>query len=993
MDKAVHNKIMPVETRSHFEVVTPPEAEPQTNSTTALQVRLLMGEAALSPTVELDAIQREQLGIFEGRDYGFLERFSKRERSSYWTRDSFDEQKQQWVEQTATSISAALNSNATGEQKRFRDTLIRLGITDNKEALANWHKDYFERSPEIPPVKKFAHDVLATYWNSGTLDYDALRKDLPAISWVGNIFGETSSQTLRNMIDAEAQLHTNPDKLINQANAPIQIAGEQKRRSNVFSQEEALLLSRLTNTPVEATWTMPVPPSQEPARDDHNGTEDVHTPIPISYEDHEQHHEDPSINSITTAIEHHPGIAESDHYDEGETEVPHHEEISPHEQKTGSFEEIKAIISSEGFGDSDYRREFKNLLEELQKAPTEERREQILRGIQDMAAGMEAWFTPKSSGNGANEQWRRQQVTYARSLQKEVQRHLNPPPDDTRQEIDQDLVIQDSSILIENRALDTGIDIPPPPPAPVAPSETGEHVREEEDSPEEISSSYIPGLTNTLNNPDFNPEYKKRFEDITKAYSLEMSDEEQLALFNDVHELAVDMANHFRNNTDESSKYQVAMANTIRSRANMHIREIEEKPVYIDPTKPRHPAGDVFARYMVSSSINPTYRSRFQNVLVTMYEGMPKDEEEKALQKLQEIANQMANQFKNPYTMNEKNQHHLSTVIKQRVDEYIQEREDKDNTKSSPEHSLVPVTRDVPTPSTTSNTTVLEPISTTKEENQERKDTILHTMELIGKHIDDPSFDPEFRERFEEIFVSPTADQVDELLRLKAVRDVAEAMSYHTSPQQAAFGHEIFRDVDELIKKLEERESLKEKNISPVLERPSNHTDGTPRSLSESEHPVHISRFTDLIQSVVDEPEFDPSYKSRFMDILDALHENMPEEQERHALQQVIDLSDAMIQHYKNPSLLNRQNQLTIARKIRSVASRSLSQLHESKEFSQERNSSQPTPEIPTNHTYMQGVLNEEEADNETVDKKERKSHDEKRSKRKSKERQREWNN
>lgn len=229
---------------------------------TGLHARLLLTGEALNPgKTDLPAVTREALGAFEQRDYSPYEQPSLRERTNYWQGKEdnvFDRQKQTWITNTASLFT---NSKAffteSGKGRQWSAVFSRLGIDAanfNQPAAEALYNKYFTGEAAHNPVKTFVRDALNGYQAT----------DLSAIEWLANIFGHNSSEVVRHLVEAEAQLLSQPADVVSQAN-------ENSRLNNLNDGEKRILTflwpngqGQTTETTVTTAETPASPPILTP---------------------------------------------------------------------------------------------------------------------------------------------------------------------------------------------------------------------------------------------------------------------------------------------------------------------------------------------------------------------------------------------------------------------------------------------------------------------------------------------------------------------------------------------------------------------------------------------------------------------------------------------------------------------------------------------------------------------------------------------------------
>lgn len=239
-----------------------------------LQARMLLGGEAINPAKkDLPIVTPDSLGSFEQRDYDVFYNASANERMQHWQgkEASFDAQKRAWVQSTVTVFDNAQNFfQKNQEGKQWKALFEKLGIqTDQftQVQAESLYTKYFGAENAEENVKKFVKDVVETYKKNGAIDYEGLKRDMGGVEWLANIFGNTSSEVIGQLVDAEARLNDPGKKeaFIQQVNATEETPqGEILRLNKLDDHEERLLTFLWEGRTVSPVVTPPQPPTDHP---------------------------------------------------------------------------------------------------------------------------------------------------------------------------------------------------------------------------------------------------------------------------------------------------------------------------------------------------------------------------------------------------------------------------------------------------------------------------------------------------------------------------------------------------------------------------------------------------------------------------------------------------------------------------------------------------------------------------------------------------------
>jgi len=223
-----------------------PEIPAYTEGLVGLQARLLLTGTALNPeNTTITQITPDQIKNFPERDYSAYHKVSRNERKEYWNKQkpesTFSAQYEDWA-----SSNTALFTKESSAPILERLTTLQAATGINLKAFSReeadkLYKKYFSSSSvdkdgSPSNIKLFVNDVLSSYVKDNTFDYTKLKEDLPAIQWLSNLFGETGSELVVQLIDSEAKLllKDKSEELVKQAN-------EQDRINHLDEDEKRIL--------------------------------------------------------------------------------------------------------------------------------------------------------------------------------------------------------------------------------------------------------------------------------------------------------------------------------------------------------------------------------------------------------------------------------------------------------------------------------------------------------------------------------------------------------------------------------------------------------------------------------------------------------------------------------------------------------------------------------------------------------------------------------
>lgn len=234
-----------------------PERE-NTSPSPEFSRRLLLAPTnkdALNPALPLGPSTRESLGTLTERNYTIFNTHSNQERTAYWStkpEQTKEAQMEAWLTGTqATFANGREFFTNSAQGKQWAEVYKKLGLSaDNiqRDSLKQFYTKYLGNADAVNGgVKQFVTDVLASpaYRTAdGKFDSTKLEKDIPAITWLANVFGEKSSQIVSSLTAAEGIVQDNPDALVTNTDTTL-------------STQESELLGSLNHA-------VPTPPVEQP---------------------------------------------------------------------------------------------------------------------------------------------------------------------------------------------------------------------------------------------------------------------------------------------------------------------------------------------------------------------------------------------------------------------------------------------------------------------------------------------------------------------------------------------------------------------------------------------------------------------------------------------------------------------------------------------------------------------------------------------------------
>lgn len=191
----------------------PPETLQPSQEMIGLQGRLLFKDHSyLNPEKDCTKVTKADIGSFADRDYSPFEKASEAERKRYNATYA------SWSKNLVRSLNNPRNQEHI---KKLQDVFHHTGISSDdtftEENASVLYDRYFRKSNDNPHeqkgIKKFVRDIIDAHTINGEIDTIKLKNSLPTVQWVANIFGETSSEIVTQLVDAEVRLHTSDDFL------------------------------------------------------------------------------------------------------------------------------------------------------------------------------------------------------------------------------------------------------------------------------------------------------------------------------------------------------------------------------------------------------------------------------------------------------------------------------------------------------------------------------------------------------------------------------------------------------------------------------------------------------------------------------------------------------------------------------------------------------------------------------------------------------------
>lgn len=251
-----------------------------------LQSRLLLGDDALKPDNKIvkSAQELEQ----EIQDptkrsettYRLLAKASTGERNNYWATRSqtenelntFDTQKAKWVQEMVALVNDQENEDYISALKNLKlgqgEQVINFSQFNEQEA-AKLFTRYFADGEKQSNSSGFIEDIIRSYAKltkdprgneMSVINHDNLKKDLSAIQWLANIFGDKSSEIIAQLSEAETILSI-PEK----QKEFITNCLKGERIDNLLPREKELLEFLAVKTPTEVAQTQKPETETEPS--------------------------------------------------------------------------------------------------------------------------------------------------------------------------------------------------------------------------------------------------------------------------------------------------------------------------------------------------------------------------------------------------------------------------------------------------------------------------------------------------------------------------------------------------------------------------------------------------------------------------------------------------------------------------------------------------------------------------------------------------------
>ena len=224
----------------------------------ALQLRLLLGGKALNwQENHLPEQSESDLNDYDRREqttYQLLSQASTRERKQYWQGklgNQFEQQWQSWLDSTVKIFHQARGYIKTPGHQNWQILFERLGINylnfQEKDAI-KFSQDYVSSSGQSGTTA-YIQKVISLYKTESGFDFIKIEQDLEPIAWLANIFGQVSSDVVRELIYAEAKLLDS-----NQRAILISENNRENRRNRLQNKEIAILEWLSPQSPQTYTW-------------------------------------------------------------------------------------------------------------------------------------------------------------------------------------------------------------------------------------------------------------------------------------------------------------------------------------------------------------------------------------------------------------------------------------------------------------------------------------------------------------------------------------------------------------------------------------------------------------------------------------------------------------------------------------------------------------------------------------------------------------------
>ncbi len=225
------------------------ETETDTKDFNGFHARLLIGGEAINPDkTDLPLLSEDSLHP-EGT-YTVLQKASDNERLEHWQRKGitkFEDQKTNWIESFKKSIDAKKDffTNAGKEQA---DLYLKLGIdvqSFTDEQAENFYKNYFTGENKNSQIDKFINDIKNAYTENGTLNREALMRNIEGIKWLANVFGSNSAEIIKHVTDFTTRNEEEIRESLNSVNKEVEENGKKGPRINILNSYEKELLAFL----------------------------------------------------------------------------------------------------------------------------------------------------------------------------------------------------------------------------------------------------------------------------------------------------------------------------------------------------------------------------------------------------------------------------------------------------------------------------------------------------------------------------------------------------------------------------------------------------------------------------------------------------------------------------------------------------------------------------------------------------------------------------
>ncbi|QQG44214.1 MAG: hypothetical protein HYW86_05140 [Candidatus Roizmanbacteria bacterium] len=246
---------VPIEGEKNHERILPYEP------LVGLQARILLGGENINsknrslPDLTLDQID-QSMATREQTTYRYLSNSSTQERKEWWKKQGvakFDERLKIWVDKTTSAFQTGKDYL---NQSGWKNALGKIGIssdTFSQQDALSLYNEFFTGDNKQSKTTIFISKVINAYSQRETdgktvsIDYQALKKDLPAFQWLAGMFGGLGKEVVVQLIDAEVKSRIPQEKatLINRANEKEKVNNQAVARLNRLNDKEVILADYL----------------------------------------------------------------------------------------------------------------------------------------------------------------------------------------------------------------------------------------------------------------------------------------------------------------------------------------------------------------------------------------------------------------------------------------------------------------------------------------------------------------------------------------------------------------------------------------------------------------------------------------------------------------------------------------------------------------------------------------------------------------------------